>query len=150
MVINALEKAFRVAKSQIYQGCPFTSQQYIDFIEENGICQSMDGKSRWADNIMTERWLNAIIRQCCFPMQLSICGYGDHSIILPMLSATYKPYQFIIKSQIFVLTTEPLYNSFRHGRFLIVVDRVISYLVHDTTIFITPGSASEEKNTLKP
>ena len=50
MVINALKKAFKVAKPQILnsdQGCQFTSQQYIDFVKENGIRQSMDGKSRW-------------------------------------------------------------------------------------------------------
>lgn len=62
MVINALKKAFKVAKPQILnsdQGCQFTSQQYIDFVKENGIQQSMDGKSRWADNIMIERWFRS-------------------------------------------------------------------------------------------
>lgn len=37
MVINALEKAFAVAKPQILnsdQGCQFTSQQYIDFVKK--------------------------------------------------------------------------------------------------------------------
>lgn len=61
-VINALKKAFKVAKPQILnsdQGCQFTSQQYIDFVKENGIRQSMDGKSRWADNIMIERWFRS-------------------------------------------------------------------------------------------
>lgn len=59
MVIRALEKAFKVAKPEILnsdQGCQFTSQRYIDFLKENKIRQSMDGKSRWADNIMIERW----------------------------------------------------------------------------------------------
>lgn len=62
MVINALKKAFKVAKPQILnsdQGCQFTSQQYIDFVRENNIRQSMDGKSRWADNIMIERWFRS-------------------------------------------------------------------------------------------
>ena len=62
MVVNALKKAFVVAKPQILnsdQGCQFTSQQYIDFVRENGIRQSMDGKSRWADNIMIERWFRS-------------------------------------------------------------------------------------------
>ena len=62
MVVNALKKAFVVAKPQILnsdQGCQFTSQQYIDFVKENGIRQSMDGKSRWADNIMIERWFRS-------------------------------------------------------------------------------------------
>ena len=59
MVITALEKAFKVAKPEILnsdQGCQFTSQRYIDFLKANKIRQSMDGKSRWADNIMIERW----------------------------------------------------------------------------------------------
>ena len=63
MVINALKKAFAVAKPQILnsdQGCQFTSQQYIDFVKENNIRQSMDGKSRWADNIMIERWFRSL------------------------------------------------------------------------------------------
>ena len=62
MVLNALNKAFKRAKPQILnsdQGCQFTSQQYIDFVKENGIRQSMDGKSRWADNIMIERWFRS-------------------------------------------------------------------------------------------
>ena len=62
MVITTLKKAFKVAKPQILnsdQGCQFTSQQYIDFVKENGIRQSMDGKSRWADNIMIERWFRS-------------------------------------------------------------------------------------------
>lgn len=62
MVINALKEAFKVAKPQILnsdQGCQFTSQQYIDFVKENGIRQSMGGKSRRADNIMIERWFRS-------------------------------------------------------------------------------------------
>lgn len=42
MVINALKKAFMVATPQILnsdQGCQFTSQQYMDFVKENGIRQ---------------------------------------------------------------------------------------------------------------
>ena len=62
MVITALEKAFKAAKPRILnsdQGCQFTSQRYIDFVKENGIRQSMDGKSRWADNMMIERWFRS-------------------------------------------------------------------------------------------
>ena len=58
MVINACKKAFKVAKPLIInsdQGSQFTSDKYIEFIRDNGIRQSMDGKSRWADNIMIER-----------------------------------------------------------------------------------------------
>ncbi len=62
MVINALKKAFKVAKPLILnsdQGCQFTSTEYIVFLKENHIRQSMDGKSRWADNIMIERWFRS-------------------------------------------------------------------------------------------
>ena len=41
------------------QGSQFTSDKYIEFIRDNGIRQSMDGKSRWADNIMIERWFRS-------------------------------------------------------------------------------------------
>ena len=62
MVINACKKAFKVAKPLIInsdQGSQFTSDKYIDLIRDNRIRQSMDGKSRWADNIMIERWFRS-------------------------------------------------------------------------------------------
>ena len=72
MVISALKKACKVAKTQILnsdQGCQFTSQQYIDFVKENDIRQSMDGKSRWADNIMIERWFRSFKYEEAYLMQ---------------------------------------------------------------------------------
>lgn len=62
MVISALGKALRVAKPQIInsdQGSQFTSGKYIDFLKEQKIRQSMDGKGRWADNILIERWFRS-------------------------------------------------------------------------------------------
>ena len=62
MVIKKKKKAFKVAKPVILnsdQGCQFTSSEYINFLKENHIRQSMDGKSRWADNIMIERWFRS-------------------------------------------------------------------------------------------
>ena len=62
MVIHALRKVFRVAQPLILnsdQGCQFTSNEYIEFLKGNNIRQSMDGKSRWADNIMIERWFRS-------------------------------------------------------------------------------------------
>ena len=56
--IEACRKAFRVARPEILnsnQGCQFTSQEYKEFLKENHVRQSMDGKSRWADNIRIER-----------------------------------------------------------------------------------------------
>lgn len=42
------------------QGCQFTSLEYKRVLEEHHILQSMDGKSRWADNIMIERWFRSL------------------------------------------------------------------------------------------
>ena len=62
-VIEACKKAFEIAKPEIFnsdQGCQFTSQEYKQLLKDNGIKQSMDGKSRWADNIMIERWFRSL------------------------------------------------------------------------------------------
>ena len=62
MVIQAVRKAIRIAKPEILnsdQGCQFTSNEYKTFLLENHVLQSMDGKSRWADNIMIERWFRS-------------------------------------------------------------------------------------------
>ena len=62
MVIQAVRKAFRIAKPEILnsdQGCQFTSNEYKTILRENQVIQSMDGKSRWADNIMIERWFRS-------------------------------------------------------------------------------------------
>lgn len=42
------------------QGCQFTSNDYKTFLQNGHITQSMDGKSRWADNIMIERWFRSL------------------------------------------------------------------------------------------
>ncbi len=39
-----------------HQGCQFTSDEYREFLRSEGIRQSMDGKSRWADRVLVERW----------------------------------------------------------------------------------------------
>jgi putative transposase len=63
MVINALKKAYEVAKPQILnsdQGSQFTSHEYVEFVKSNNVKISMDGKSRWADNIMIESWFRTL------------------------------------------------------------------------------------------
>ena len=62
-VIEVCKKAFQVAKPEIFnfdQGCQFTSHEYKQLLKDNGIKQSMDGKSRWADNIMIECWFRTL------------------------------------------------------------------------------------------
>lgn len=63
MVKCALEKAFSIAKPEILnsdQGSQFTGHEYINLVEDNRVKISMDGKSRWADNIMIERWFRTL------------------------------------------------------------------------------------------
>jgi len=63
MVKRALRKALAVSKPEIInsdQGSQFTSKEYIDLVESNKIKVSMDGKGRWADNIMIERWFRTL------------------------------------------------------------------------------------------
>lgn len=42
------------------QGIQFTGKDYKALLKSLGIRQSMDGKSRWADNIMIERWFRSL------------------------------------------------------------------------------------------
>lgn len=62
-VLRAVSKTLLIAKPEILnsdQGCQFTSDAYQDLLRDKGIRQSMDGKSRWADNIMIERWFRTL------------------------------------------------------------------------------------------
>lgn len=55
MLLHALESD----KPEILntdQGCQYTSTTWIQLVEVNGIKVSMDGKGRWADNIVPERF----------------------------------------------------------------------------------------------
>ena len=42
------------------QGSQFTGNEYKQLLKDLHIRQSMDGKSRWADNIMIERWFRSL------------------------------------------------------------------------------------------
>ena len=42
------------------QGSQFTSSEYRALLKEYHITQSMDGRKRWADNIMVERWFRTL------------------------------------------------------------------------------------------
>ncbi len=60
------------------QGGQFTSSEYKELLRSMNIQQSMDGKSRWADNIMIERWFRSLKTECIYineflsPRQLRI------------------------------------------------------------------------------
>lgn len=42
------------------QGSQFTSEEYTGFLKQQGIRQSMDGKARWVDNVIIERWFRSL------------------------------------------------------------------------------------------
>lgn len=59
-VCSAVEAYGSPAYLNSDQGCQFTSRDYKLLLKELCITQSMDGKSRWADNIMIERWFRSL------------------------------------------------------------------------------------------
>jgi putative transposase len=63
MVKRAINKALAISQPLIInsdQGSQFTSKDYVDLVNSNKIKISMDGKGRWADNIMIERWFRTL------------------------------------------------------------------------------------------
>ena len=63
-VIEAMSRAFkRYGEPAIVnsdQGSQFTSDAYKKLLSERKIRQSMDGKGRWADNVIIERWFRTL------------------------------------------------------------------------------------------
>ena len=61
--IEALRDALSVSKPEIFnsdQGCQFTSDEWIGRLKELEITISMDGKGRWLDNVVIERFWRSI------------------------------------------------------------------------------------------
>lgn len=42
------------------QGSQFTSSEYTEYLRSRSIRQSMDGKARWVDNVIIERWFRSL------------------------------------------------------------------------------------------
>lgn len=42
------------------QGSQFTGEEYTSFLQTEMIRQSMDGKARWVDNVIIERWFRSL------------------------------------------------------------------------------------------
>ena len=59
-VRDAVERYGAPAILNSDQGSQFTSNEYRDLLKEYHITQSMDGRKRWADNIMIERWFRSL------------------------------------------------------------------------------------------
>ena len=80
------------------QGSQFTSEDYKRLLGELRIQQSMDGKSRWADNIMIERWFRSLKTELIYineyrtPKELraAIRGYiNDYNTLRPHEALNY-------------------------------------------------------------
>jgi len=63
-VLEAVEQAIRrcgvPAIINSDQGSQFTSLEYRTLLSGKGIRQSMDGKARWVDNVIIERWFRSL------------------------------------------------------------------------------------------
>jgi putative transposase len=56
--LDAFYRALKYHKPEMInsdQGCQFTSEEWINALQENKILISMDGKGRWVDNVFVER-----------------------------------------------------------------------------------------------
>lgn len=53
------------------QGSQFTSKEYTDYLAQNKIRQSMDGKARWVDNVLIERWFRSLKCECIYINEFS-------------------------------------------------------------------------------
>ena len=60
MLCNYLQNVAAITYIFVLQLSTFLFyNKHMDFLKENRVRQSMDGKSRWADNIMIERWFRS-------------------------------------------------------------------------------------------
>ena len=63
-VLDAVKRAIATyGKPEIInsdQGSQFTSDDYTKHLQESNIRQSMDGKARWVDNVIIERWFRSL------------------------------------------------------------------------------------------
>lgn len=63
-VLAAVKDAIRqYGKPEIInsdQGSQFSSDDYTSYLKAKGIRQSMDGKARWVDNVIIERWFRSL------------------------------------------------------------------------------------------
>ena len=51
------------------QGSQFTSDNYVEFLKNATIRQSMDGKGRWVDNVIIERWFRSLKTERIYPYE---------------------------------------------------------------------------------
>lgn len=119
-VIRAVEKAIgkygTPAIINSDQGSQFTSDAYTVLLKKHGIRQSMDGKARWIDNVIIERWFRSLktewvyINEYCSPKELrnGIREYvKDYNGLRPHQSHDYETPATVFNSAFAVTPTEP-------------------------------------------
>lgn len=81
------------------QGSQFTNSEYKQLLKQLHIRQSMDGKSRWADNIIIERWFRSLKTELIYINEFTspqkpgqaIRGYvEDYNSLRPHEALDYK------------------------------------------------------------
>jgi putative transposase len=89
------------------QGSQFTSDEYKALLKELHIRQSMDGRRRWADNIMIERWFRSLKTELIYineyrsPKELrsAIRGYiDDYNTLRPHEALDYATPEQVYKA----------------------------------------------------
>ena len=72
-VLEAVKKAIQdYGKPSIInsdQGSQFTSEEYTNHLKTEEIKQSMDGKGRWVDNVVIERWFRSLKIEYIYPYE---------------------------------------------------------------------------------
>lgn len=72
-VLSAVRKAISMyGRPEIInsdQGSQFTSDNYTEYLKNANIRQSMDGKGRWVDNVVIERWFRSLKTERIYPYE---------------------------------------------------------------------------------
>lgn len=98
-VSDAIERYGTPAIINSDQGSQFTSIDYQQLLKQHGIRQSMDGKARWVDNVVIERWFRSLkveyvyINEYTSPRELrhGIIKYVDeYNLLRPHQSHDYE------------------------------------------------------------
>lgn len=97
-VATAMDSLGEPAIMNSDQGSVFTSSQYESMLVGRHVLQSMDGKARWVDNVIVERWFRSLKTECLriseyeTPAQLRqlIAGYVEqYNRVRPHQSLDY-------------------------------------------------------------
>ena len=82
--------------------------KYMEFLRSLGIRQSMDGKARWVDNVIIERWFRSLKTEYVYiseynsPKELrsGIRDYiGDYNQLRPHQSHGYETPEYVFLSK---------------------------------------------------